>query len=105
MLFDAISMHFSAYFSAYFSFGLDFEASQATLLLENDFSSLILDHFKLETRIILLTDASHEVPVVDLTRDRWRGSQSEPFKSPIPLVTPETSKEKKKTSLILFVFI
>ena len=59
----------------------DFEASQATLLLENDFSTLILEHFKLETRIVLLTDAAHEVPVIDLTRDRWHGSQCEAFLS------------------------
>eukprot|EP00435_Cladocopium_sp_Y103_P029310 s607_g7.t1 len=49
------------------------KASPATLFLENDFSTLVLDNFKPETRIILLTDAGHEVPVIDVTREHWRG--------------------------------
>jgi len=49
------------------------KASPATLFLENDFSNLVLDNFKPETRIILMTDAGHEVPVVDVTREHWAG--------------------------------
>lgn len=51
------------------------KASPATLFLENDFSTLVLDNFKPETRIILLTDPGHEVPVIDVTREYWAGRQ------------------------------
>eukprot|EP00434_Breviolum_minutum_P000400 symbB.v1.2.000339.t2/scaffold22.1/size431876/7 len=51
------------------------KASPATLFLENDFSNLVLDNFKPETRIILMTDAGHEVPVVDVTKEHWHFSR------------------------------
>eukprot|EP00440_Ansanella_granifera_P050321 gb/GFBE01054539.1/.p1 GENE.gb/GFBE01054539.1/~~gb/GFBE01054539.1/.p1 ORF type:complete len:344 (+),score=66.70 gb/GFBE01054539.1/:1-1032(+) len=51
------------------------KASPASLLLDEDFSTIILDNFKAETRIIILTDCGHEVPVVNVTSNRWLGRQ------------------------------
>ncbi|CAE8727936.1 unnamed protein product [Polarella glacialis] len=50
-------------------------ASQSSLLADEDFSNLVLDSFKPETRILILTDCGHPVPLVNITRARWGGRQ------------------------------
>jgi len=51
------------------------KASPATLFLEEEFTSLVLENFKPQTRVIVLTDAGHEVAVLDLSQERWKARQ------------------------------
>ncbi|CAE7199061.1 unnamed protein product [Symbiodinium natans] len=51
------------------------KASPATLFLEEEFTTLVLENFKPQTRVIVMTDAGHEVSVVDLSQERWKARQ------------------------------